>query len=80
MVVLMPRRISAVNRVAFDGTVAKLDWDFARLEVACSEVAKQMGFLQVAGRHNGVGDLPVPGLGNAISSITAQTGTADAGR
>lgn len=63
-----------INRVAFDGTVAKLDWDFARLEVACSEVAKEMGFLQVAGRHNGVGDLPVPGLGNAISSITAQTG------
>lgn len=66
----------AVNRVAFDGSVAKLDREFQRLEIACAEIAHEMNFLRVPGRHNdGAVELQVPGVGNRIGSIAAQTGT-----
>lgn len=44
----------AVNRVSFDGKVAASSFDYVKVEQAVAKIAKEMGFLQVPGRHNQV--------------------------
>ncbi|MGP0061778.1 MAG: relaxase/mobilization nuclease domain-containing protein [Beijerinckiaceae bacterium] len=64
-----------LNRVRFDGSVAKLNHDFAQVEIATSRIASEMGFRRVAGRFNGEGGaLAQPGVGDTIGSMRAESG------
>ncbi len=65
----------ALNRVGFDGRVAKVAFEYVQLECACADVARAMKLLVVPGRFNGEkAALGRQGVGNKIGSIAAQSG------